>query len=91
MIKAGIIGANGYTGFELMRLLAAHPEAEVTFAASRSLAGHKVRETYPTLAGYYGDTEYSEPDIAEAASCSPACRTDRAPRYADGSSTPERA
>ena len=69
MIKAGIIGANGYTGFELMRLLAAHPEAEVTFAASRSLAGHKVRETYPTLAGYYGDTEYREPDIAEAAKC----------------------
>lgn len=69
MIKAGIIGANGYTGFELMRLLAQHPDAEVAFAASRSLAGKRVAETYPTLAGAYGDMTYSDVDLTKAAKC----------------------
>ncbi len=69
MIKVGIVGANGYTGFELMRLLAAHPEAEVTFASSRSLAGQKIAETYPTLSGYYGDMSYADVDLERAAEC----------------------
>ena len=69
MIKVGIVGANGYTGFELMRLLAAHPEAEVVTASSRSMAGQKVRSLYPSLAGKYGDTEYAEIDLDRAAQC----------------------
>lgn len=69
MIKVGIIGANGYTGFELMRLLAAHPEAEVSIAASRSLAGKRVAETYPALFGAYGDMTYSDVDLEAAAEC----------------------
>lgn len=69
MIKIGIIGANGYTGFELMRLLAAHPSARVEFAASRSLAGQKIRDTYPTLAGAYGDMAYADVSLADAAKC----------------------
>lgn len=69
MISAAIIGANGYTGFELMRLLAAHPGAEVRMAASRSLAGTRVTDTYPTLYGAYGDMTYSEVDLESAAAC----------------------
>lgn len=69
MIKVGIIGANGYTGFELMRLLAAHPKAEVVTASSRSLAGQKISDTYPTLAGKYGGMVYSDVDLASAAKC----------------------
>ena len=69
MIKAGIIGANGYTGFELMRLLAAHPETEVAFASSRSLAGTRVADTYPTLYGAYGGMTYSDVDLGKAAEC----------------------
>ncbi|MBR6789045.1 MAG: N-acetyl-gamma-glutamyl-phosphate reductase [Clostridia bacterium] len=60
MISVGIVGANGYTGFELMRLLACHPSAKVTLATSRSLAGQKVADTYPTLRGAYGDMVYSD-------------------------------
>lgn len=69
MIKTGIVGANGYTGFELMRLLAAHPEAEVVFASSRSLAGEEVAKSYPTLRGAYGDMKYAEFSLGEAKKC----------------------
>ena len=69
MIRAAIIGANGYTGMELMRLLAAHPDVEIGMAASRSLAGTRVAATYPTLAGRYGDMEYTAPDLDKAAEC----------------------
>lgn len=69
MIKVGIIGANGYTGMELMRLLAMHPQAKVVYAASRSLAGQPVSATYPTLYGYYKDMTYSDVDIDKAAEC----------------------
>ncbi len=69
MIKVGIIGANGYTGFELMRLLAAHGRAEVVFASSRSLAGQKISDAYPTLAGKYGDMVYDDVDLERAAKC----------------------
>ncbi len=69
MVKVGIIGANGYTGFELMRLLAAHPDADIEFAASRSMAGSRVADVYPTLYGAYGDMTYSAVDLARAAEC----------------------
>ena len=51
MIKVGIIGGSGYTGLELLRLLAGHPEVEVTAVCSRSLAGQKVTDVFPALAG----------------------------------------
>ena len=66
MLKVGIIGANGYTGYELMRLLANHPNARVVYAASRSLAGTKVTALYPALGGAYGELLYEAPDSAEA-------------------------
>lgn len=52
MISAGIIGASGYTGGELMRLLLNHPEVNITVATSRKLAGTDVSETHPHLRGF---------------------------------------
>ena len=45
----GIIGANGYTGSELVRLLAFHPNIELKFLFSRSNSGIKISELYPDL------------------------------------------
>jgi len=49
MIKAGIFGASGYTGQELLRILIRHPEVEVVFATSRKFAGKMVSEAHPSL------------------------------------------
>ncbi len=54
MIKAGILGAAGYTGGELIRLLLGHPEVEIVFANSGSNAGNKVCDVH---CGLVGDTE----------------------------------
>ena len=54
MIKIGILGAAGYTGGELIRLLLNHPEAEIVFANSESNAGNLVADVHE---GLYGDTE----------------------------------
>lgn len=54
MIKVGILGAAGYTGGELIRLLINHPEAEIIFANSESNAGNKV---YDVHEGLIGETE----------------------------------
>jgi N-acetyl-gamma-glutamyl-phosphate reductase len=54
MIKVGIIGASGYTGGELIRILAQHPEAEVTAITSRSHEGKKLEEVFPSFAGWNG-------------------------------------
>lgn len=53
-IKVGVLGAAGYTGGELIRLLLNHPEAEIVFANSESNAGNKV---YDVHEGLIGDTE----------------------------------
>ncbi|HEX7870517.1 MAG TPA: N-acetyl-gamma-glutamyl-phosphate reductase, partial [Chryseobacterium sp.] len=47
---AGIIGANGYTGSELVRLLAYHPNVSLSFLYSRSNSGTKISDLYPDLA-----------------------------------------
>lgn len=49
MKSVGIIGANGYTGSELVRLLTFHPKVELQFLYSRSSAGIKISEIYPDL------------------------------------------
>jgi N-acetyl-gamma-glutamyl-phosphate reductase len=51
MVKAGIIGVNGYAGGELLRLLAGHPQVEVVAAASRSQAGQRLAAVFPSLRG----------------------------------------
>src|SRR5688572_28098090 len=50
-IKACIIGAAGYTGSELLKLLISHPSVEVVSAVSRSQAGKAVTEVFPELTG----------------------------------------
>ncbi|SFR83448.1 N-acetyl-gamma-glutamyl-phosphate reductase [Marinobacter daqiaonensis] len=68
MIKAGIVGGTGYTGVELLRILAIHPEVEVACITSRSEAGIAVSDMYPNLRGYY-ELAFTEPDIDVLASC----------------------
>ena len=54
MIKIGILGAAGYTGGELIRLLLNHPEAEIVFANSESNASNSVADVHE---GLYGETD----------------------------------
>ena len=49
MIRAGIIGATGYTGAELVRILYRHPRVEISFLSSRSFAGEDISNVYPNL------------------------------------------
>ena len=68
MIKVGVVGGTGYTGVELLRLLAGHPEAELVVITSRSEAGKPVSELFPNLRGSL-DLAFSEPDIAQLSVC----------------------
>ena len=68
MIKVGIVGGTGYTGVELLRLLAAHPEVEVRAITSRKDAGTKVADMFPSLRGVY-DLAFVGPAEAGLASC----------------------
>ncbi|MFM2399576.1 MAG: hypothetical protein RL341_1733, partial [Pseudomonadota bacterium] len=52
MIKIGIVGGTGYTGVELLRMLATHPHAQLTSITSRKEAGMPVAEMYPSLRGH---------------------------------------
>ncbi len=49
MIKIGIIGGTGYTGVELLRLLAVHPEAKLQVITSRGEAGKRVADRFVLL------------------------------------------
>ena len=51
MIKVGIVGGTGYTGVELLRLMASHPQAEVVSITSRAEAGRRVDDLFPNLRG----------------------------------------
>ena len=53
MIPIGIVGASGFTGAELLRLAAQHPEFEVKFATGDSMAGTAIEELYPSLVAAY--------------------------------------
>jgi len=68
MIKVGIVGGTGYTGVELLRLLAAHPEVEIQAITSRSENGLPVADMYPNLRGHL-DLAFSEPDMAVLKKC----------------------
>ena len=68
MVKVGIVGGTGYTGVELLRLLAAHPGVELAMITSRSEAGMPVAEMFPNLRGHV-DLEFTSPDPATLASC----------------------
>jgi N-acetyl-gamma-glutamyl-phosphate reductase len=60
MIKVGIVGASGYTGAELLRLCAQHPEVEVVVATGDSQAGTLASVLYPSLAGAYPNLVFDE-------------------------------
>jgi N-acetyl-gamma-glutamyl-phosphate reductase len=66
MIDVGIVGGSGYTGGELMRLLANHPEAKVAVVTSRKLAGKPVSSTHPHLRGIYS-LNFEAPSAKEVA------------------------
>ena len=68
MIKAGIVGGTGYTGVELLRLLAKHPQVEVVVITSRAEAGVKVADLFPNLRGHI-DLAFSEPDVHVLGQC----------------------
>ena len=63
MVRVAIAGASGYTGFELMRLLATHPRAELRVITSRARQGLALSAVYPALAGVF-DLRFAEPDPA---------------------------
>jgi len=60
MVRVGIIGASGYTGAELLRLCAQHPEVEVACATGDSQAGTLASMLYPSLAGAYPNLVFEE-------------------------------
>jgi N-acetyl-gamma-glutamyl-phosphate reductase len=68
MIKIGIVGGTGYTGVELLRLLATHPQAQVIQITSRAESGRQVSELYGNLRGHF-DLAFTEPDPGQLAAC----------------------
>jgi N-acetyl-gamma-glutamyl-phosphate reductase len=54
LLQVGIIGASGYTGAELLRLLAGHPEVEVTYVTANTYEGQPVEGLYPHLQAFAG-------------------------------------
>src|SRR5437868_2289926 len=67
MVRVGIIGASGYTGAELLRLVALHPEYELVLATGDSQAGVPAASLYPSLAVQYPDLVFGELDLDAAA------------------------
>ena len=68
MIRVGVVGGTGYTGVELLRLLALHPDVKLEAVTSRGEAGTAVAELFPNLRGYL-DLQFTEPDAKLLASC----------------------
>ena len=68
MIKVGIVGGTGYTGVELLRLLACHPQVELKAITSRKEAGMPVAEMFPNLRGHV-ELAFSTPEEAGLEHC----------------------
>lgn len=62
MISVGIVGGTGYTGVELLRLLLRHPDVQVSVLTSRTEAGKRVDDMFPSLRGYT-DLQFSDLDM----------------------------
>jgi len=67
-IKAGIVGGTGYTGVELLRLLAIHSSVELQCITSRGESGQAVSELFPSLRGHV-DLAFTDPAKANLAAC----------------------
>lgn len=68
MIKVGIVGGTGYTGIELLRILARHPQAELSVVTSRKEAGVPVAKLFPSLRGAVS-LEFSDPSKGDLGRC----------------------
>jgi N-acetyl-gamma-glutamyl-phosphate reductase len=68
MIRVGIVGGTGYTGVELLRLLAGHPEVALDVITSRTEEGREVADLFPNLRGHV-DLRFSQPDIGRLCEC----------------------
>ncbi|MFT3847682.1 MAG: N-acetyl-gamma-glutamyl-phosphate reductase [Propionivibrio sp.] len=68
MIKVGIVGGTGYTGVELLRLLAQHPSVEIATITSRGDAGSPVSTMFPNLRGWV-DLAFEDPATANLKVC----------------------
>src|SRR6266566_3530029 len=71
MIEIGIVGGTGYTGVELLRLLARHSQASVRLITSRTEAGVRVGEMFPSLRGLgrLSDLSFSDPAGSDLKAC----------------------
>ena len=69
MQRIAIIGASGFTGAELLRLCAGHPDFDVVVATGETQAGNSVADLYPSLAAHYPDLTYSTTDAAAVDGC----------------------
>ena len=67
-VKVGIVGGTGYTGVELLRLLAIHPNVDITAITSRGEAGLPVADMFPSLRGYIG-LSFVDPAQADLSTC----------------------
>jgi N-acetyl-gamma-glutamyl-phosphate reductase len=67
-VKVGIVGGTGYTGVELLRLLAQHPRAELAVITSRKEAGMPVADMFPNLRGRVS-LKFTEPSRDALAAC----------------------
>jgi N-acetyl-gamma-glutamyl-phosphate reductase len=67
-VKVGIVGGTGYTGVELMRLLARHPSAKLEIISSRAQAGTAVADLFPSLRGLV-DLNFCEPSVDAYRDC----------------------
>lgn len=68
-LKIGIVGATGYTGVELLRLLSRHPHAQVVTVTSRGEDGLPLPDLFPSLRGIYDDLTFRHPDHAPLHEC----------------------
>lgn len=68
MIKVGIVGGTGYTGVELLRLLAVHPDVQLTAITSRKEDGLPVADMFPSLRGRV-NLAFSAPDKVDLSAC----------------------
>lgn len=68
MVRVGIVGASGFTGAELLRLIAAHPDFDLVFATADTQAGQVATELYPSLGAHYPGLVFEafDPEVVTA-------------------------
>ena len=67
-IKVGVVGATGYTGVELLRILVKHPHVTIQAVTSRAEAGLSIASLFPSLRGLI-DLKFEDPKTANLTNC----------------------